>query len=129
MRLRTHILFAASFGRSSETLLPSVVTNNRNPLDLFNLTPTVEQEVNEMNLPGFTATAALYSVSNHYYVHGIYRHTSQEVYAARFLDQTCLSNCKQDCGFMCSDTSGLNKAFCIRECALDNAECNTICRR
>lgn len=38
----THSLFAASFGRSSETLRPFSVTNNRNPLDLVNLTPLTE---------------------------------------------------------------------------------------
>lgn len=82
-----------------------------------------------MNMPAFTAAAALYSLSNHYYVHGMYRQTSQEVYAAHFLDQTCLNNCKQNCGIACRGTSGLNKASCIKECALDNAECNTTCRR
>ena len=81
-----------------------------------------------MNMPGFTAAAALYSVSNHYYVHAMYRQASHQVYAA-LIDQTCLGHCKQDCGAVCAGLPGVNKAFCIRECALDNAECKTICRR
>lgn len=42
MRPLTQVLSAASIGRFSETVLPSLVTNNRNPLDLVNLTPLME---------------------------------------------------------------------------------------
>ena len=83
--------------------------------------------MNTMNVPGFTADASLYRVSNHYYVHGMYHRTESNVYPADYLDQNCLDACKVDCGIACAGLLGSNKAWCIRECAADNRECNRIC--
>src|SRR5512132_1739399 len=80
-------------------------------------------------MPRFTAEASLYSASNHYYVHGVYHRIEQKLYPADYIDQTCLGTCKRNCGIECAGTAGQGKAACIRECARDNAECNTICRR
>ena len=82
-----------------------------------------------MKLPAFTAAASLYSASSYNHVHGRYHQTAQEVYAADYIDQACLGNCKHDCGKECARTAGQSKALCIHECARDNASCNTICKR
>ena len=82
-----------------------------------------------MNIPGFTADASLCSSSNHYYVHGMYHRTEQNVYPADYIDQNCLSACIVNCGSVCAGTSGNAKAACINECAMDNSECYRICSR
>lgn len=82
-----------------------------------------------MGIPGFTAEASLFSASNHYYVHGMYHRTEQQIYPADFIDQTCLAECKQDCGIVCAEFVGEGRRTCIRQCAQDNAACNVTCTR
>lgn len=85
--------------------------------------------MNNLNVPGFTAEAALYIAYGHYRMCGVYQQFEQVVQIADFVDYNCLSQCKKNCGLYCSIAGSPDKVSCIRECAIENKECESSCTR
>ena len=84
--------------------------------------------MSKSNLPGFTGEASLYDARNGY-VRSMHHRTEQMIYPANYVDQACLNDCLVDCGSECAGTAGSGKSACIRQCAQDNNECDSVCER
>jgi len=78
-------------------------------------------------LPGFFGEASLY-MSGTSHARAVHHGVERTIYPASYIDQGCLRGCLRDCGSECAG-SGSGKASCIRQCALDNAQCWSACTR
>lgn len=78
-----------------------------------------------MTMPGFFGEASLY-ISGNSYVSAMRHGAERTIYPASYIDQKCSGGCLRDCS---SECAGSGKAFCIRQCALDNAQCRSECTR
>lgn len=82
-----------------------------------------------MSVPGFTAETSVYRDRGLYRAVAARHETIYAVHAAFYIDQNCLAGCETDCGKECAGTAGQARSACIKGCARDNSDCQSLCAR